>query len=290
MSRFREILASHDLQRRILLHCHHDLVRFRLVHFTTVEDFATAKANVLFNNPTLSTTLEVFGPYFHLSRSDRSLQARVTLNQSRGMDPDAPIQAHLRFSRAIASEIPDPSEAPIKLRIEDVRPHVWPSMVTAATDFVTVRDLAAYVEGQFRPTDLFALVGKGRPIISPRAFCVIGRSVGTNNPDLDLGADGYKGVSRRHATIALYSDLEFYLTVLSKYVIVNGFVFQMGEVVRLKQLDVIDIGHFPFIFFEHQTVMAELRATGLGLPSGSPACVRDRDIEEGDDEGEMLDE
>jgi hypothetical protein len=207
----------------------------------------------------------------------------MTLNYARGWNPQAQAQAYAKYRQTLQKEVSDSAIVDIPARLEDLEEHVWPPVHRKAR-FSTVRNLYAHVQGQLSMTDFCALAGVRRTFFCSQASTVIGRSTFTNVVDIDLGALGFPQVARRHAILALYSDLNFYLIVKARYAIVNGERFTDGQIVRLKDLDVVDIGQYVFLFVEHADLMAELRGPGLGAVAAASPVGEHSESPEADDE------
>jgi hypothetical protein len=262
LPRFHAILASRALQERVLGHC--DVVRLHRVLFSPLEDLAIAKAQRCLRTNNGEQILEAFGPWFHASRSPSSVVSRICLHQMRGAGSwSAQLQAFQRFRDAVAQRTAGAPLADVAARAEDIEPHLLDERlepVRRAPVFESVGQMRAHVQARFAQSDLFALRGPGRAVFCAHAVTTVGRRTAAAEADVDIGPFAGKGASRVHATISFAWDMQFYLEVGGRLVIVNGAVFTAGKTVRLRDLDVLDIGGYVCVFVENAKLMGELRA------------------------------
>jgi hypothetical protein len=265
LDRFRVIMASKPLQKRVLEHCRGDIIRFHRVRFTVLEDFAIANAQRLLRTTNAMKILEVFGHSFHASRSSDSILGRMTLLQSRGVNVwSVQHTLYQRFKNGILKDLPPEELVSIPTTAADIAPFTHNPSVDAPgfyTEqfFDTVGQLHAHIQPRFARCQFYALRGRGKTIFCSRVHTTIGRRTPSNSVDVDLSVFGFKQISRLHATITLFTDLSFYLEVVGRFVIVNGVVIRNGNVVKLRDGDVVDIGMYLFMFVEHVALMKELR-------------------------------
>jgi hypothetical protein len=265
LPRFREIIASPLLQERVLAYCGGDIVRLHRVMFAPLEDFAIAKVQHYLHTTNGETIIDVFGPYFHLSRSPASVFSRIALQVTRGSNSwSTQLQAYQRFKDLIYQKTSGTQLVEISTKPEDIEPALLDEKLEPlkrAVLFDTVGQMYAHVQERFSESDFFALRGSGKAFFCSRACTTIGRRTAADPIDVDIGEFAGKHASRLHATISLAWDMAFYLEVIGRFVIVNGSVFPTGKIVKLRDLDVLDIGTYVCMFMENVNLMAELRAT-----------------------------
>jgi hypothetical protein len=268
--RYSQIMSSSALQDRVVQYCHGDVVRFRRVKFTKLEDYAFLNAQRLLHTTNAAKILEMFTSCFHPSRSVSSVAARANLNSVRGVQSwSAQYAIYCKLKNSIAKDVPDEELVPIATRPADLVPFVRKSgsMLRPENFFEAVGQLSTHIQPRFSPCDFCALRGPGKAIFIAKAKVTIGRRTHSSVVDVDLNL---KKVSRVHAVISFCTDLRFYIEVLGPMVLVNGELFVTGNVVRLNHGDVVDIGTYVCMFVEHVDLMDKLRAAAA-RPDPHPA-------------------
>jgi hypothetical protein len=265
LDRFRVIMSSKPLQTRVLNHCRGDIIRYRRARFTPLEDFAIANAQRLLRTTNPMKILEGFQHGFHLSRSPDSILGRMTLQQSRGVNAwNVQHTLYQRFKNGILKDFPAEQLVAIPTTVDDIAQFARdpsPDAPSFRTEqfFDTVGQLHDHIQPRFGRCDFYALRGRGQPFFCSRAHITIGRRTPSNSVDVDLSVFGLRQISRVHARITMCIDLNFYLDVVGRFVIVNGVVVRNGNVVKLRDRDVVDIGTYVFMFVEHVALMEQLR-------------------------------
>jgi hypothetical protein len=268
--RYLQIMSSPDLQDRVLRYSHGDVIRFRRVKFTKLEDYAFLNAQRLLHTTNAAKILELFTSCFHPSRSVSSITARANLNSVRGVQSwSAQYAIYCKLKNSIARDVPSDQLVPIPTQPADLVPFIRKSgcMLRPENFFETVGQLSSHIQSRFSPCDFYALRGPGKAIFLSKAKVMIGRRTHSSVVDVDLNL---KKVSRVHAVISFCTDLRFYIEVLGPMVLVNGELFVAGNVVRLQHGDVVDIGTYLFMFVEHVDLMDKLRGAAA-RPDAHPA-------------------
>lgn len=113
---------------------------------------------------------------------------------------------------------------------------------------------------RLKPKTLAGLIGRRGLIEMEKATVTLGRATPLTHPDIDLSGYCMQSIARIHCEVSLRSDLEFYLKVFARDVLVDGQLFKTGDIVRLRDGCMVDVG-VPFIFVENPVMMEKLRET-----------------------------
>ncbi|OHS99675.1 hypothetical protein TRFO_08312 [Tritrichomonas foetus] len=127
----------------------------------------------------------------------------------------------------------------------------------------TLEDYEAYIYSQFQDNDLSALFGYLDIHRITKTQVYIGRSSPKIKSDIDLAPYNMQTVCRQHCIISFCSDTKFYLTVLGRDVIINSQLFYKGQIIQLKNRDMIDIGGVPLMFIENPRFRKKLDELNL---------------------------
>lgn len=111
---------------------------------------------------------------------------------------------------------------------------------------------------RIKPKTLAALIGRRGVIEIAKATVTLGRATPLTHPDIDLSGYCMQSIARIHCEVSLRSDLQFYLRVFARDVIIDGQLFKTGDVIRIRDGCMIDVG-VPFIFVENPEMIKKLR-------------------------------
>lgn len=262
--RFLEIMKYKNLQDRVLRYVKKgDIINFKKVKFSLIEDFAIFKAEI-YSLPDIKTLdYDLFAPRFHLSRNFEKLLSRHFKLAKKGRGSyKAQLKAFLEYKKEFFETYQGETLVEINTSPEDLDPYVLEDQsqrYKPENYFKDIKTIIEYIQKNFTKRDFCALRGPGLPVYINRANVIIGRETQFNHVDIDLTSYGIKSVSRRQAHLKLCSDMNFYLTCLSRNMLVNGDFFMVNQVVQLKHGDVVDLSGYTFVFVENEILMNQLR-------------------------------
>jgi hypothetical protein len=263
--RFLEILSNPELVQRVNAECRNDIICHKIAPWTRHEHISLLR--LVTNNSRCNPAqfLKQFPMLFHPSRTSSALNATNLRLHSK----DQSFANHLAQFREFVARIHEEAQgkelAEIDCDVADVErilnENVQPVDEPVVAVDASIDSLRQRANDQLTQKDFGALVGSGQVRVLKKAKTVFGRASPKCKPDVDLAELNLQSISRIHCTILLASDLHFYARCQGSCIIVNGVLFKRGAVVRLFDRDVIDIGGAPFIFFENQSLLAQLRGT-----------------------------
>lgn len=261
--RYNEILESKELSQRVIKEANGDILTYKPIPWTKSEFCSLARLSDLNGKCLPSQFLASFPSLFHPARYAGSLLS--TYNRLRN---------HGQNSYSIQNQIFQEFRSQIQKEIQGIKLESFPSLsedpelalrnIIQSDESLTsqsnsIFSIQTLIQKQMSKKTFAALVGIGSPRFLNRTKTSLGRSSPKIKPDIDLSDLNIQTISRKHCNINVCSDLNLYLEVLSKNVIINGVVFQRNAKIRLQNGDILDIGGAPFVFIENIELLTTLR-------------------------------
>ena len=267
VQRFLEVIRSPELTQRAVAECKPDVICCRTAAWEKREHLSLLR---LIHNNNRKCQQHVFltryPALFHPSRTAAALTAMAGRLKTKEGSYESGIAQFREFVKKVSDEaagkelLPFPGgyEDPVAevQRILDSEEGPKEEEVKKDEDLPAVR---ARVAEMMTPKTFACLVAPGKVKCVRRPRVVFGRESPKCKPDVDLSDMNLQSISRQHCILSLAKDLNFYMRCLGNMIIVNGKVFKKGEIVRIRDADLIDIGGACFVFLENGTLMTSLR-------------------------------
>lgn len=267
--RFLEIMDSPELIDRVNTECKGDIVSYRTATWARHEQLSLLR--LVRNNKKCSPQvfLSKFSTLFHPCRSSSALMTSMRLHTKEGSFENQLAQFK-EYCDAIHKEVegkellpfPGSCANPVSEVERVLEQEKLDADVPALEKDETFADLRKRASEFMTVKTLACMVGEGniRPIRKPKV--VFGRSSPRCKPDIDLADLRLQSVSRNHCLLFFATDLNFYIKCLGNMVMVNGTMYKRGEIIKIHDRDLVDIGGCVFVFLENLELMRALREAG----------------------------
>ncbi|EAX90322.1 FHA domain containing protein [Trichomonas vaginalis G3] len=264
LERFLQLMKQPLLLERVKQFCNNNIFQFRgQIPFTTVEDYYLVNSLRLENTSEASDVTKTFGNYFHISRTLAQLRSRqFALSISGKSLYQTQLDDFIKFKKEILKKYTEDQLTQIANTVDQLTPYFLSHAVNIPfmEELTKVLDeVDKKVQSEFQRGEYAALLGKLGPHKITKPKTLIGRNSQFIGVDIDLTPYHIQTISRKHASIKLCTDFNYYIECLGSNIIINGKLLLPGEVAKLSHRDIIDIGGCLLLFLQNNHVHEGIR-------------------------------